>query len=297
MNTERPRRPVLRSAGWFAAGALLLIAAFRGTEPAAIRADGHTDAAVDRALRLALAPPTGSTRLDDEIRAAQAKVRDGVGDVARLERLATLFVTKARATGDPGHYLQAEACADAIAAPGDADAARETVLAAELIRGHVRHALHDFAGAEAIARRLVEERGTPLDHGLLGDVLLDLGRVEAAEASYQRMLDLRPGLLSYARAAEVRWLAGDAASCRQLLVTAAAAGSRRDPESMAWLLARRASLELECGDAAAALGGPTRTTRSGLLHPQHRGRPVGSQTKALQRDRAPSRKESQRAFA
>lgn len=196
-------------------------------------------------LRIALSSHAGTKALDEAIRTIQAKVRDRC-DVPRLERLAALFVGKARSSGDPGFYKQAEACADAMP-PEDGGA-----HAAALVRGHVRHALHDFPAAERIARELASGRGMFLDHGLLGDVLLDLGRLDEARASYQRMMDLRPGLQSYARAAQLRWLAGDLAASRELLELANGAGSRRDPESLAWVLCRRAALELQANEPAAA---------------------------------------------
>lgn len=197
------------------------------------------------ALRIALAPHSGSSELDQRIRDTQARVVEKA-DVPRLERLATMFIAKARGSGDPGFYRLAEACADAMPRDGGG------VHAAELVRGHVRHSLHDFAAAEVIARRLVRERGLFLDHGLLGDVLLDLGRTDEVRDVYQRMLDLKPCLQSYARAAQLRWVQGDVAGCRELLALAASAGSTRDPESMAWVLARRATLELHANDAASA---------------------------------------------
>ncbi len=198
------------------------------------------------ALRLALAAHAGQHSLDEQIRAQQAQVRERA-ELPRLERLAALFISKARTSGDPGFYKQAEACSQVMTAvTGGGDAAA-------LVLGHVRHALHDFVAAEGIARRLVAARGMFLDQGLLGDVLLDLGRLDEAREVYQKMLDQRPGLQSYARAAEVRWLLGDLAGCRELLAAAAAAGSSRDPESLAWVLARRAALELNANDAATGL--------------------------------------------
>lgn len=191
-------------------------------------------------LRIALAPCPGEANIDDSIRRAQDVVREHA-DVPRLERLASLFVNKARSSGDPGYYKQAEACADAMLALDGGD------CAALLVRGHVRHALHDFRGAENLARQLVARRDLFLDHGLLGDVLLDQGDVAAARDAYARMMELRPCLQSYARAAQIRWLAGDIDGARELLALAADSGSRRDPESLAWVLVRRATLELQVG--------------------------------------------------
>lgn len=199
------------------------------------------------ALRVALAEHGGDRPIDHAVRTAQSEVREAPQDVARLERLATLFVAKARASGDPGYYKQAEACAETLLQVAGGDSA------AKLVLGHVRHALHDFGAAERIARELVAARGMFLDHGLLGDVLLDEGRLDEARAAYQRMLDLKPCLQSYARAAQVRWLGGDLDGCRELLELAAHSGSQRDPESLAWVLTRRATLELEADDAGGAM--------------------------------------------
>lgn len=211
----------------------------------ALSACGERSVQLDLPLRIALSPHVGTAALDEAIRTMQAKVRDRA-DVPRLERLAAMFVGKARSSGDPGFYKQAEACADAM--PAENGGAH----ASALVRGHVRHALHDFLAAERIARELAAERGMFLDHGLLGDVLLDLGRLDEARASYQRMMDLRPGLQSHARAAQLRWLAGDLAACRELLELASGAGSRRDPESLAWVLCRRAALELQANEPSTA---------------------------------------------
>ena len=49
----------------------------------------------------------------------------------------------------------------------------------------------------------------PFDYGLLGDALMEQGRLAEAVAAYQRMVDLRPDLQSYSRVAHIRWLKGD----------------------------------------------------------------------------------------
>ncbi|MFK7742192.1 MAG: hypothetical protein AB8H80_17895 [Planctomycetota bacterium] len=191
-----------------------------------------------KALRIALAEHTGASQLDEQIRAAQTLARTKP-DSSRLEALARCYIAKARASSDPGYYRLAEAAADAMPLPDQP--------AALLIRGHVRHALHDFAKAESITRRLVEQRGMFLDHGLLGDVLLDRGQFDEAQECYQRMLDLKPCLQSYARAAELRWRRGDVEGSLQLLELATHAGSRRAPESLAWAFSRQGALALHAG--------------------------------------------------
>jgi tetratricopeptide (TPR) repeat protein len=124
--------------------------------------------------------------------------------------------------------------------------------AALLLRGHVLHQMHRFSEAEAIARRLVAVREFALDFGLLGDVLMEQGRVTEAAGAYQKMIDLKPFYQSYTRAAHLRWLRGDLAGAIDLMRTAVKAASPRDPESIAWAYSRLAIYELQRGRLADA---------------------------------------------
>ena len=196
---------------------------------------------------LALSPRTGADPLDKEIQALQEQLRAGNTGRSRLERLGWLFVAKARSSHDPGFHSLAEQTALCLERerPGDA--------AARLLLGHIAHNSHRFQEAEEIARRLVDERGSPYDYGLLGDALMEQGRLAEAEAAIQRMVDLKPGLQSYSRAAHLRWLSGDVDGARQLMRMAASAGGPRIAEPTAWALARLALLDLQVGDTESAL--------------------------------------------
>ena len=66
-----------------------------------------------------------------------------------------------------------------------------------------------FSEAEQIARRLTVKRQFVLDYGLLGDVLMEQGRLTEAAEAYQKMIDLKPFYQSYTRASHLRWLKGD----------------------------------------------------------------------------------------
>jgi tetratricopeptide (TPR) repeat protein len=107
--------------------------------------------------------------------------------------------------------------------------------------------MHRFAEAETIARRLVALREFVLDYGLLGDVLMEQGRLADAAAAYQTMIDLKPFYQSFTRAAHLRWLKGDLAGAIALMEKAVKAASPRDPESIAWAYTRLASYELQRG--------------------------------------------------
>jgi tetratricopeptide (TPR) repeat protein len=220
--TQGCRRPVMESATTSAAAATAL--------PFAVEA-----------CAAALAP---SARRNDTDRAI-ARARDDAGKPAHargaLERLGYLYIARARISNDPGDYTLAEKAATCLESrsPGEA--------AALLLRGHVLHQLHRFGEAEQIARTLVARRTLVLDYGLLGDALMEQGKVTEAAAAYQKMLDLKPFYQSYTRAAHVRWLKGDLEGAMAAIRLAIESASPRDPEAAAWAWTRLAAYELQAG--------------------------------------------------
>ena len=183
---------------------------------------------------LALAPHSGDSRIDQEIVRLQAAFRTARDSDRALEQLGWALVAKARESFDPGYYRLVEQCALCL------DSRHPAGPEAMLLRGHALHNLHRFQEAEAPARDLAARRGLPCDFGLLGDVLMEQGRLKEAAAAYQQMLDLRPDLHSYARGAHLRWLKGDLDGALELMQMAADAGSPQDPDSAAWVNTRLA---------------------------------------------------------
>ena len=114
------------------------------------------------------------------------------------------------------------------------------------------HQLHRFAEAERIARDLVAKRTFVLDYGLLGDAVMEQGRLTEAAEAYQKMIDLKPFYQSYTRAAHLRWLKGDLGGAIDVMRLAVGAASPRDPESSAWAWTRLAAYELQAGRTSAA---------------------------------------------
>ncbi|HSE37087.1 MAG TPA: tetratricopeptide repeat protein, partial [Blastocatellia bacterium] len=163
-----------------------------------------------------------------------------------LEQLGWAYIKKARVSYDPGFYKLAEQCAICI------ESTRPDSPEALLLRGHVLDSLHQFKEAEAIARRLSETRGAPFDYGLLGDTLMEQGRLNEAIQAYQKMIDLKPGPQAYTRVAHVRWLKGDLEGSIEMMRKAAQAMSPRDAESAAWAYTRLALYELQAGSPKSA---------------------------------------------
>jgi tetratricopeptide (TPR) repeat protein len=216
----------------------LSTAATNGCRDATVRAVAGPD---EFACAAALAPGRHDTETDHAIVRAQQQARDSARAQQALERLGYLFVARARANNDAGDYALAEMTATCIGSRFPES------NAGLLLRGHVLHQLHRFREAEQIARQLVARREVALDYGLLGDALMEQGRLMDATAAYQRMIDLKPFYQSYVRAAHLRWLRGDLEGAIDLMHLAIDSASPRDPESAAWAWTRLAAYALQAG--------------------------------------------------
>jgi len=198
-------------------------------------------ATLDGPLGWVLAPHTGDSRTDREISQVQQRIRDGRNIELWLERLGWAFVAKARESFDPGFYKLAEQCALSI------EKRDPQSQEAMLLQAHVLQNLHRFNESEALARRLVQQRGLSFDYGLLGDALMEKGRLNDAVEAYQRMMNLKPDLRAYARAAHMRWLKGDLAGAIEAMQFAVGAASPQDAESAAWVNTRLACYQFQAG--------------------------------------------------
>jgi tetratricopeptide (TPR) repeat protein len=96
----------------------------------------------------------------------------------------------------------------------------------------------------------------PMSWGLLSDASLELGDLDGAIEAAQRMVDLKPSLLSYGRAAHLAWLQGDTAAAKLIYQRAIEAGRQHaDPEPRAWMVVQAALLFWHEGDYAGADAG------------------------------------------
>ena len=195
---------------------------------------------------IALAPHKGNEKIDREIRGLQAAARANPEHADTMKRLGWAFVTKARLAYDPGYYKLGEQCSLCVRLKNadDPDAL--------LLQGHILQSEHKFRDAEPIAVRLVAIRHNAADYSLLGDVLMEQGRLTEAVGAYQKMIDLRPDLQSYTRVAHMRWLKGDLNGAIEVMRMAVTSGSPCDPEATAWAYTRLGLYELQAGDTERA---------------------------------------------
>ena len=135
---------------------------------------------------MALLPHEGTDPIDLEIIRLQSKARNASDSTVWLEELGWAFVTKARVSFDPGFYKLAEQCAWCL------DAKKPACAESLLLRAHVLDSLHKFKDAERVARELVTKRGLHFDYGVLGDALMEQGKLDEAVVAYQAMMDQKP---------------------------------------------------------------------------------------------------------
>jgi tetratricopeptide (TPR) repeat protein len=249
-----------RFSGFMALGAALL--AMWASGCATTKAAKSAPALASSGCAIALLAHQGETDFDRELRQRQSKIRQmheqGLDVTPNVESLGWRFVEKARRSYDPGFYKVAEqcaACVESLTAELPAEKGKLKNAAALLLRGHILQNLHRFGEAQAIAVELAEKRGLAFDFMLLGDVLLEQGKLREATVAYQKLLDLKPGLQSYARAAQLRWLSGDTEGAIEMALQAAQAVSPKEAEASAWATTRLAFYQLHYGalpQAAAA---------------------------------------------
>jgi tetratricopeptide (TPR) repeat protein len=162
--------------------------------------------------------------------------------------LALALSRRARETSDVNYYTQAEqALRQSFAiSPDNFDGARSRVW---LLLGK-----HEFAAALYEATKLNKRMPDDvMTYGFLTDANVELGNYKDAEASAQRMLDLRPGNLpALTRAAYLRELFGDVDGSLELMNMALQSTAPSETEDAAWILTQMAHLDLSTGKTAEA---------------------------------------------
>jgi tetratricopeptide (TPR) repeat protein len=171
----------------------------------------------------------------------QQRLRDYPADPETYVRLGGAYLQKVRETGDPSYYARGEK-ALLKALELDSDNAQAMTLLGALALGR-----HEFQEAVEWAERSLEiSPAYASAYGVLGDGQLELGQYEAAFASLQRMVDLKPNLDSYARVSYVRELTGDVEGAIEAMHLAVANGPP-GTEGTAWARVQLGDLYFNSG--------------------------------------------------
>ena len=187
-------------------------------------------------------------------------------DAHYQNQMAATYLQKMRETMDPDYLNRAARIVDAVLS---ADRLNYEALR---LRSAIELERHDFPRAAANSRELIRiAPDDPWNFGTLGDSLMELGEYSAAADAYQKMVQLRPDMSSYNRAAYYRFVAGDAAGAIEIMKMAIDAGSR-SPENVAWCLVDLGNMELKVGrieEAGKAFQGALKIFPG--YHPAHAG--------------------------
>jgi len=182
----------LRIAGGLILGAVMLTAGAlipRGT--------GATDTAYEAATIDAagvISPPGNPSAVS--IDALEARIENDPEDAKSHAQLALAHLGLARDEADPSHLPLAERALNR-----SLELERGDNLEAFVGMASLANARHDFSRSMEWSRRAIETNPqNSAGYGLLGDSLFELGRVRAADAAYQKMVDVRPDVTSYVRA-------------------------------------------------------------------------------------------------
>jgi tetratricopeptide (TPR) repeat protein len=182
----------------------------------------------------------------DHVELAQRRLRLVPGDWRTWAALGMAYLDKGRAGGDPTVFPRAEEAVRRSLSLRPKDNGEALVA-----RGALANARHDFAAARADALAAIRINGYDADaYAVLTDAETQLGRVPAATAAVQRLLDLRPGLPAYARAAYDLEQRGRTAQAADLMRRAL--DSATSPADVAFCRVQLGDLAYHAGDFATA---------------------------------------------
>ena len=187
-------------------------------------------------------------------------------DVHYQNQMAATYLQKMRETMDPDYLNRAAKIVDSVLS---ADRLNYEALR---LRSAIELERHSFPRAAANSRELIRiAPEDPWNFGTLGDSLMELGEYSAAADAYQKMVQLRPDMSSYNRAAYYRFVAGDATGAIEIMKMAIDSGSR-SPENVAWCLVDLGNMQTKVGrieEAGKAYQGALKLFPG--YHPAHAG--------------------------
>ncbi|WP_125727108.1 lipopolysaccharide assembly protein LapB [Kibdelosporangium aridum] len=162
---------------------------------------------------VAVEPISRVNRLRQNVDSLQARLNRLPGDASGWAQLGSSYVELARTTTDPTYYVKAQGALEKsmkLVPDGNGEAM--------IGLGALANARHDFAEAKDWATRAqVVMPDTAEVYGVLADALTQLGDDNGATDAVQRMLDLKPNIAAFTRAAYHFELHGQEAEARSAM--------------------------------------------------------------------------------
>ncbi|MFI1522995.1 tetratricopeptide repeat protein [Kitasatospora cineracea] len=233
------RRRLLPAAVATALGVGLFLAGGLGLTPQG----GEAPAGQERSI----GQDSADTGLAADIRGLQDHLKQTPGDALAMASLGLAYVQQARITADPSYYPKAE---EVLTRSLAADPAENFTAMAAMAA--LTAARHDFTAALDWSQKAVAiNPDNSTLHGTLADAYTQLGRYPEAFDAVQRMVDLKPGTPSLARASYTWELRGDTAAATATMQRAL--DDANTAADRAFALYHLSLLALGAGDAKTAL--------------------------------------------
>ena len=177
---------------------------------------------------------------DQQIQLYQGWVTKDPSSISSRTLLAGAYIQKTRETTDFGYLDRASKILDKVLSEKqDYEALR--------LRNIVELTLHHFSKAAEYARAMITRwPGDVQSWGTLGDALLEMGQYEGARNAFAKMLELKPGLMSYNRMGFYRFVTGDPEGGIALMEDAVQAAAKY-PENKAWCLVELGNMYFKSG--------------------------------------------------
>ena len=158
-------------------------------------------------------PVSQPSALDETIQRVQTTLRRNPENAPLWAQLGAAYVEKARISGDPSYYGQAQGALDRSLAVAPEDNGEALIGL-----GLLANARHDFTAARVAGEQARELRPyTGAAYGVLADAYTQLGDTTAASAAVESMLGVDPGLGAFTRASYDLELNGRADEARQAM--------------------------------------------------------------------------------
>ena len=188
-----------------------------------------------------LTESTASLKTDDHISMYQTLTKAQPDELHYQNLLAGAYIQKVRETVDFSYLERAQQVLQNVLAKDSKN------YEAQRLRTEIALERHDFHAAALYSETLTQQ--APNDSwnwGTLGDAQTELGNYDKAADAYQKMVNIRPDLSSYNRAAYFRFLYGDAENGTKIMKMAIAAGSPM-AENTAWCQVELGKMYLKTG--------------------------------------------------
>ncbi len=176
-------------------------------------------------------PAENALTEDIEVHTAQKLIEKVPDSAEGYNKLAAVYIRKARETGDFSLNTNAQT------AVNRALEIEPQNYNAQKIKASLLLTFHRFEEGLNFAQQLQKEHAQdPFIYGVLTDANVELGNYKEALDAVQKMVDLRPNMESYARVSYVRSLYGDSDGAIEAMTTASRIVYQGEKEAQAWCL-------------------------------------------------------------